>query len=320
MIDDDILEQAAEWLVRLDEADCRDDERQAFVLWCAADPRHARAVEQMRLVIGQFAGLHGAPQAAEAALDSALRMPRRRIPRSAVGLGMALLAVAIILGSNDELRDNWRADLHTAPGEWRRERLADDSLLTLAGNSAVRLHYDNGQRRVELLHGEIRVDVAADPQRPFLVTTRDGSMRALGTRFIVSREEHATLLGMLHSRVLAQSADLSKSLQVDAGAQVRISEHEISGAGSFDPQIREQAWQRRQLVVHDMPLGQVLDQLARQQRGYWLYDSTALENLRVSAVLPLDDSRAALALIEDILPVRVQRLTPWLLRITAKKE
>ena len=97
MIDDDILEQAAEWLVRLDEADCRDDERQAFVQWCAADPRHAAAVEQMRLVIGQFAGLHGTPQAAEDALDSALRMPRQRIPRSAAAVSYTHLTLPTIL-------------------------------------------------------------------------------------------------------------------------------------------------------------------------------------------------------------------------------
>jgi transmembrane sensor len=320
VIDDTLLEQAAEWLVRLDEDDCSEAERQTFAQWCASDPRHTRAVEQMRQVIGQFAGLQPQHHAAATALGSAFVRPRRRLPRNAAGLGVAILAVALLSASNREWRDNWLADLHTAPGEWRRERLADDTLLSLAGNSAVRLHYDNGQRRIELLHGEIRVDVAPDPQRPFLVTTPDGSMRALGTRFIVTREDHATLLGMLHSQVLARSADGAKQLQVGAGEQVRISEHDLQRTTQLDPQTRDQAWQRRQLVVHDEPLGAVLEQLAQQQRGYWHYDAKALAHLRISAVLPLDDSARALALIEEILPVRVQRLTPWLVRVSEKKE
>lgn len=319
MTDERMLEEAADWLLRLEEDDCSAAERQAFAHWCASDPQRGRAIEQMRGLIGQLQGLHEERDAVQAALSSTLAAPRRRRPGALAGLGAALLGLSLLLAASGDWRHYWLADLRTAPGEWRRERLPDDSVLLLSGNSAVDLHYDGGQRSVELLRGEVLVEVAPDTKRPFRVTTEDGSMRALGTRFVVRREEHDTLLSMLHSRVAAQSADGSRTLEVSAGEQARLSHDDVRLLGKVEPSAIEQAWQQRQLVVHDAPLGEVLAQLSRQQRGYWRYDAAALDGLRISAVLPLDDSERALALIEDSLPVKVRRFTPWLLWIEAKQ-
>ncbi|MEL7940749.1 MULTISPECIES: FecR family protein [Pseudomonas] len=318
MSDERMLEEAADWLLRLEEDDCSAAERQAFEHWCAGDPRRSRAVEQMRGLIGQLQGLQEESQAVQAALSSTLAAPRRRRPGALAGLGAAVLGLSLLLAANGDWRHYWLADLRTAPGEWRRERLPDDSVLLLSGNSAVDLHYDGGQRSVELLRGEVLVEVAPDPKRPFRVTTDDGSMRALGTRFVVRREERDTLLSMLHSRVSAQSADGSHTLEVSAGSQARLSRDDVRLVGKVEPAAVDQAWQRHQLVVHDAPLGEVLAQLSSQQRGYWRYDSKALAGMRISAVLPLDDSERALALIEDSLPVKVRRFTPWLVWIEAK--
>lgn len=318
MSDERMLEEAADWLLRLEEDDCSAAERQAFEHWCADNPRRGRAIEQMRGLIGQLQGLQEESQAVQAALSSTLAAPRRRRPGALAGLGAAVLGLSLLLAANGDWRHYWLADLRTAPGEWRRERLPDDSVLLLSGNSAVDLHYDGGQRSVELLRGEVLVEVAPDPKRPFRVTTDDGSMRALGTRFVVRREERDTLLSMLHSRVSAQSADGSHTLEVSAGSQARLSHDDVQLVGKVEPTAVDQAWQRHQLVVHDAPLGEVLAQLSRQQRGYWRYDSKALAGMRISAVLPLDDSERALALIEDSLPVKVRRFTPWLVWIEAK--
>ncbi|TRX73012.1 FecR family protein [Pseudomonas mangiferae] len=319
MDDERILEAAADWLLRLDEG-CSAADRQAFEHWYARDARHRQALEQMRGLVGQLQGLHAERHAVGAALAGTLATPRRRLPSTLAGLGAMALGVSLLLMLNDGWRQNWLADLHTAPGEWRRERLADDSVLLLAGNSAVKLHYDQGQRRVELLRGEVLVEVAPDPRRPFRVDTVDGSMRALGTRFVVTREEHDTLLSMLHSRVSARSADGARTLDVAAGTRARLVHDDVQRLGSIDPAATEQAWRQRQLVVRDAPLGEVLDTLARQQRGYWHHRDPALNALRISAVLPLDDSTRALALIEDSLPVTVQRFTPWLTRIGMREQ
>ncbi|MDN6860611.1 FecR family protein [Pseudomonas sp. CAN2814] len=318
MKDESILETAADWVLRLDESDCSASERQAFERWYASDERHRLAVDQMRGLIGQLHGLHNERQAAGLAIASTLASRQRRVPRALLGLGAVALGLSALLAVNGDWRQDLQADLHTTPGEWRRERLADDSVLLLAGNSAVKLHYDHGQRSVELLRGEVLVDVAPDPQRPFRVTTADGSMRALGTRFVVNLEAQDTQLSMLHSRVSAQSADGSRTQEVAAGEQVRITRDDVQSLGRIDPASVDQAWQRHQLAVRDAPLGEVLDQLARQQRGYWSYGDPALNRLRISAVLPLDDSARALALIEEILPVKVRRFTPWLVRISAE--
>lgn len=320
MKDESILETAADWLLRLEESDCTDSERQSFERWYGRDARHRQAVDQMRGLIGQLQGLQSEGKAASSAISNTLARRQRHTPRTLMGLGAAMVSLSALMLLSGDWRQNLQADLYTAPGEWRREQLADDSVLLLAGNSAVKLHYDNGQRSVELLRGEVLVDVAPDPLRPFRVTTEDGSMRALGTRFVVNLEADDTLLSMLHSRVSAQSADGSQTREISAGEQARITFDSIQLSGTVDPNGFDQSWQRRQLVVRDAPLGEVLQQLSRQQRGYWNYSDPALNQMRISAVLPLDDSARALALIEDILPIEVQRYTPWLVRIKAMQD
>jgi len=74
----------------------------------------------------------------------------------------------------------------------------------------------------------------------------------------------------------------------------------------------EDAWRHHQLVVKDQPLPAVLDQLARQFPGHMQFDRVALADLRVSAVLPLDDSDRALNLLAEALPLRIREFTPWL--------
>ena len=73
----------------------------------------------------------------------------------------------------------------------------------------------------------------------------------------------------------------------------------------------EQAWARHQLVVRERPLVEVLEQLDRNHSGYLLFDRKALANIRVTAVLPADDSARALRLLARSLPLRIDHYTPW---------
>ena len=64
----------------------------------------------------------------------------------------------------------------------------------------------------------------------------------------------------------------------------------------------EDGWRRRQLVLDDRPLPEVLAQLARHRPGGIRYDADRLRDLRVSAVLPLDKPDEALALLQSGFP------------------
>ncbi|MGV8617912.1 DUF4880 domain-containing protein, partial [Pseudomonas aeruginosa] len=118
-----ILDEAAEWLVRLQDSGCTDDTLQACAQWRQRSPQHAHAWERAERLL-QCLGR-------ERGLDR-----RRAIKHLALVLGGASLVLAT--WQAEPLRD-WLADQRPGVGEQRRLTLPDGSLLTLNTDSAVDL-------------------------------------------------------------------------------------------------------------------------------------------------------------------------------------
>ncbi len=82
------------------------------------------------------------------------------------------------------------------------------------------MRYSTEQRLLALHLGEILIDTAKDPRRPFLVQTEHGRLRALGTRFSVRCGASDSLLNVYAGAVEVRSAS---GLQVvNAGQQLRF--------------------------------------------------------------------------------------------------
>ncbi len=248
-------------------------------------------------------------------MNAAFAQPKTRRRKHALralvlACSLAIPAAALLISPYPR---QWMADVRNGPSQWQTLQLADGSTLTLNGISAANLHFDSQQRRIELLQGEILVEVAHDSTRPFVVQTPQGTLRALGTRFVVKREGDVTVLSMLQSRVAAQSANGQQTLEVDAGSRALMHANQVRLAGTVEPSSINEAWRRHQLVVENQPLPDVLDEIARHRSGRVQFDRAALQSLRVSAVIPLDDSDQALQLLAQTLPIRVQSYTPWLI-------
>lgn len=315
----EIDEQAAEWMICLNEGSLSDEQRQAFERWQQQGPQYAAAAARMQEVVSRMHSLRGQQAPAQAALNAAFKGRTTRSGKRGMRalLLVCCLALPITLLLNSRYPQQWLADSSTGATEWKTLHLADQSTLTLSGGSALNVHFDGQQRRIELLQGEILVDVAHDATRPFIVQTTQGQLRALGTRFVVRREADSTVLTLLQSRVAAQSANAQQTLEVATGEQARIRTNSVQLLGTVDPQSIDEAWRHHQLVVENQPLPEVLDELGRHRRGHLQFDRQALAGLRVSAVLPLDDTNRALELMAESLPIEVQHFTPWLTRVTA---
>lgn len=313
----DLDQQAANWVIRLNEGNLSEREQQQFERWKAADPQHGAAFARLQGFVGRLQALRPQQAPVQAALEAA--RVRRRNPAGRVLLGL-LVALPVALALRAYPPNYWLADQRTAPAQWQQLKLEDGSQLTLSGNSAVDLSFNGQQRQVRLLRGEILVQVAHDATRPFTVVTDDGQMRALGTRFTVKREAPGTLLSMLESSVAATDASQHDDVQVSAGQQARITPSAVKLLGRIDPRATDAAWKHHQLVVQDRPLPEVLDELARQYGGHVQFDRQQLADLRVSAVLPLDNPRRALQLIADGLPVRIRAYSPLWLQIERQEK
>jgi len=292
-VDDSILDQAAEWLVVMHAGAVSAEDRRAWMNWRARSAAHEQAwlrAERLLDTLGD--------------LPPALAMPTLDRPgsrRAALVKLAALLAVAPAAWGawRCSEAEGWAADYRSATGERREIRLDDDTRLTLDTASAVDVRYDANQRIVLLRAGEIHIETAADP-RPFEVHTRDGRLRALGTRFTVRLQDDGTRLAVQEGAVRIATAH--DTLVLNAGQQTAFSARGIDAAAQLDPSAM--AWTRGMLLADGMPLGALVAELARYRKGVTRCDP-AVAALRVSGTFPLADTDRSLAMLAATYPVTV---------------
>ncbi len=326
---DELAQQAAEWLVRLSTDDMTPSARVAvqdeFEKWKQADPKHAQSARKMEAIIQQTRQLRDKAKhtvSARMAIEAVFKEKRKyeQVKNNIMAL-ILVIALAIPFWAVEQHYPltYLLAEMRTTTGEWETYALAHNNRITLNSLSAVNYPFNDNDRQLELVRGEVLVDVVTNPEHPFSVITKHGKIYALGTRFIVSLNEENTTLTMLESSASIQTLDHGKKntdkLIINAGQRVSMSIHGIGEVEEIDKHVFSDAWKFRHLVVENQSLPKVLDELARHHAGFFHYDRAALEEKRVSAVLPLDDTEKALQLLARSFSLRITTFTPWLIVI-----
>ena len=114
--------------------------------------------------------------------------------------------------------------------------------------------------------GEILIETGHSDTRPFIVETREGSMRALGTRFLVKREDEGTRLSVLQSAVAAQPQSNLQEQILREGQQVLMRSDGLGSIVALTP--GADAWTRGMLVVDNARLGDLVHELGRYRTGH----------------------------------------------------
>lgn len=313
------LQEAAEWHIRFAEKPLPEAERRAFQRWLRSDADHPTAWNELKSTWDSLerARRPAARAALECTLEEEQRQARRLLRKGASSLLLLLLLLpAIWLALGIESPRHLLADHHTAIGEIRSIELPDGSRLVLGTASAVDVQFDAEQRRLRLHAGRLFVDVAPDPDRPLEVVTGEARVRALGTGFSVQQLPKATRVTVFESTVeVCPATGDAECRQLHDGQQAEASRQGVGPvrAVTTGP---EPAWTRGYLELDNRPVADVLAELARHHRGVLRYDAAALTGLKVSGVLPLDDSTRALDALAAGTPIRVERFTPWLISVS----
>lgn len=308
--DETLIDEAAQWMALLQSGDVSLGERAAFEAWRTADPRHQQIIEQMGggLNLLRNPNLRAVPRNS---LLHSLNAPSSR--RRFISGSLSVLGVAVLAGLLGR-RYGWlpeAGELSTGTGERRDFALQDGSALTLNARSRVVPLFDSTQRLLALRSGELLVDVAKDPSRPFVVETEHGRIRALGTKFLVQHNDDSTRLVMLHSQVEVVTASGARQV-VEAGESLLFNDHGILSLQRSNG--HESAWMQGRLEVRDRPLSEVIDSLRRYHRGI-VHVSAEVADLRLSGLYPLDDSDRTLQLLERSLPIRILWHNPYWISI-----
>jgi len=317
-ISEAVEEQAAEWLTLLMSDEAGEQERTAWQRWRAADPEHELAWQHIEAVTQRLHGLHRGAAAQALASAGAPGNGRRRQLLLWLGVagGAGLLAAQA---------DAWqgarslRADYRTATGERREVALHDGSVVTLNTGSAMNVSFDGQRRLIELLAGEILVvsGHGAGSEAPLVVATREGLVRALGTRFSVRQDEGKTTVDVFESAVEVRPRDsASAPLHLAAGRSVSFSRLQADAPHALDAYA--DAWSRGQMIVDDVTLGAFIAELSRYRPGI-LHCAPEVAQLRLSGVFPLADTQRILNMLPNSLPVQVRSRTRYWVTLEAAR-
>lgn len=306
--------QAAQWLVELQSDTATDETRQRWQQWRTAHPDHERAWQRVEAFANHLR--HIPAPVAHSALIAPRATRRRQVVTAAA---IAFFATGAAWTLRDAAFDKpWRADKRTGAGEQARMTLPDGTLVELNSGTAVAVRFNDSERSLHLLEGEILVTTAHDPRglstaRPFIVRTAQGGLRALGTRFSV-RELHGALNAGVHLAVFEGSVEVRPSHSAEspqilaANEQTHFTRDAIARPSPADE--ASIAWTEGLIVAQDMPLAQFLAELARHRPGH-LGCAASVGRLRVTGVYPLADTDRILAVLENTLPVSVRRMSRY---------
>ncbi|AGN78736.1 MULTISPECIES: FecR domain-containing protein [Pseudomonas] len=308
-LDRDTLEAAARWYVEL-RCGADDTLRAAHQRWLSSNPQHLLAWERLARLQGKLAQV--TPGIARPTLTSA-RAKRREVLKVLSVLLVGSATGGVVL--QDGIVARLTADVRTGVGQQRSLRLDDGTQLRLNTDTAVDIRYNGEWRALELLKGEILVQTASDAlSRPFVVHTGQGSVRALGTRFIVRCDNDLVRVCVLQHAVEVRSALAMASVRVEAGQQLEFS---AGKTGNVTPlAAMADAWSREMLIVDDWRLADVVSELQRYRPGYLGCDE-AVGGLRLSGAFHLGDIDIVLENLTTTLPVRIRRFSRYWTRVEA---
>ncbi|MBC3302970.1 FecR domain-containing protein [Pseudomonas sp. SWRI18] len=302
-LDHQALEEAADWLIRMTEGELNETERGEWECWRLSTPERGRAWARAQLLQTKLGGLP--PSLAMSALDRPGSPERRAV------LGKLAIMLAILPAGWGSWKlaesQQWSADYRTAVGQQRELTLADGTKITLNTDTSIDVLFDINQRLIHLREGEILVQTAADIAplaRPFLISTRQGRMQALGTRFSVRELQPRTHLAVLEGAVKVELAENRQTtpLIVSAGQRTDFSSDTFGQVTAADRYVG--TWAQGMLMADNMRLADFVAEFTRYRRGFVRFDP-ALANLRISGAYPISDSQRTLNMLAQTYPILV---------------
>jgi transmembrane sensor len=295
--------EAADWLVRLGGATLDDAERSRFDRWLSSSPRHREAFEL-------------AQRAWKSLGDVAAPVPKEKKKRRRLRPALALAASVLVaaLAVREYGAAAWLvfgADHRTSVGEVRRVTLPDGSVATLDTASAIAVEYGAGERRVELLKGAARFDVARvlEPARdPFVVHAAGGEVRALGTSFVVTLLEDGAAVQVIEHSVVVSHEAAGGSAQIVHEGQRALYRTGTIVALKSDDRSSAGTWQHGHLLFDRALVRDVLAEINRYRQTRVVAVGDSLKERRISGMFRIDDLDRGIVSIASELGARTAQV------------
>ena len=325
--DDDLLAEAVDWRMRLDEAPGDGAVRAALDAWLAKSEARRRAyadVERLVRVADALPADYEDLQAASAteAKPAPPSLPIRSQPLrspTARRAGYAAIALAACLAFPflPTLQLWLASDYRTSTAELRTITLEDGSVVSLDAGSAVAVRYVAARREVALLSGRAFFQVVPAADRPFVVVAEDVTVTVTGTAFDVGSSGDVVSVAVQSGTVeVATARDKSMAARLTRGERLEIDRTSGRAAKSEIVPGDVAAWRDRRLVVDKATIAEVMEELGRHYPGVVVLSDRKLAQRRVSGVFDLRQPVEALQAAVRTHDGSITRVTPYLVVIS----
>ena len=308
---DSVLEEAMDWLLRLNAASEDIALRREFEIWLAQSRAHRIAWEQARRT---WRAMGEAPPVYEHVWrrDDHRSIPSASAPRAvatrsrsswgrrAVAAGVGLAACIVVALNYPTISRRLQADYATGTAETRTVQLADGTSVELGADSAIKVDMSGGRRQVTLLSGEAFFDVTHDAARPFVVLAGGVDVTDLGTAFNVQLASKDTSVELAHGSVaVAVAKHSSEDIVLVPGEMVIVDRATGAMQKSAIAQDDIAAWRDGKLFVNDVTIATVVEQLQRYHAAWITMPDKDLGRQKVTGLYDLrNPDRALRALVE----------------------
>ena len=338
-IPDVVMDDAASWMAILDAERCNVADRAAFAQWLDEDPSHRWAFEEISEVWAKLRTLNDVepllqqpevtclPNVSDATASPGL------LGSDKVHSDWSTLAVSVLVGIGALLHFGLappNEEFVTGVGESRDINLSDGSVLELNSRTTMFVSIDEQRRRIQLVDGEAVFHVAKG-ERPFVVETELGIVRALGTSFAVELSEGKLEVSVIEGQVSVSTVgDEAPLIEYDESAGYQFeSEASLLGPGEWlevtDSHLRQQwlgteefrkrlSWRNGVVVFEDQALHAVIDEMRRYTRVSIHVADSELSGLRISGEYKTGDVTQFLAQLQQDYPLVIDdQHTDWIL-------
>lgn len=299
-----ILQEAAEWILKLQQAPLNQREQLDFEQWKNQSPEHQTAwqkAERLLLNLGEF------PADGQVLIEQSQKQGRHHLSKHFLVAFMLCIGGTVLWTS--DTKEYLFSDYSTSTGQQKNVELQDGTKVYLNTHTAFDVNYNARERVIRLHYGEIQINTAKEqtPQhRPFFVETESARLQALGTVFNVQylkKHNDETCLGVIESAVKVNLNHSTQSKVIQAGEQICFDSKNFKTLQPLHSNMS--AWQNGVVMAFEMPLDQLLQEIARHHHQY-IDIAPELKALKVSGSYPVNDFNALKSALEMSYPVKVE--------------
>lgn len=309
-----VMEEAADWIDRLDELS--DAERAELGAWLNASPDHAAAFASLRHALRDTALLEAIDHVRHEPVETSPASPRRRVASGGWSRAGLIAASLLVLVGGGVLTSRLvtgpatpTIELATAVGERADHVLSDASTVRLNADSHASVAYSRDARDIYLRRGDAVFEVAKNRHRPFNVMAGDAKVTAVGTVFEVDKvEEDAVEVRVFEGVVRVSQGDAPPRTLRQGEWLLLAADHTSTrgrlAAGSYD------AWRGDWLEADNMPLKYVVARLNRYSPQALTLRDPRVGELKVTGRFKLDRPAEALTMISTLLNLKIENAGP----------